>query len=351
MGVARILKALATPLLFVGMVLAPQPLVLAQGQYGTRPDAGFQAYLQVLAARGRREGVREATIQTMIAGLTPNPAVIALDHAQPEMNPNTRPPDFAPYRRAHVDNARIAAGRAMYREVAGLAPRIERTYGVPASIILSIWGNETNFGHYTGNFDLARSLATLAYDGRRRELFADEFIDLMKMADIGVPRWQMKGSWAGAFGNPQFLPSVYLRLAQDGDDDGYRDIWNNKADTMASIANYFHDAGWRPGIPWGISAAVPAGLNRAGLAGGLTAPSCNRVHSRRSRWLTVREWRRRGVIPQGSIGEDVLASLIEPDGQGKTAFLLTGNYRVILEYNCSNYYALSVGLLADQIAR
>jgi membrane-bound lytic murein transglycosylase B len=347
----RISRGLVAPILLAGMMLAPQTPVLAQAGYDSGADAGFQAYMRVLAARARAEGVREATIRSMMAGLTPNPKVIGLDRAQPEMSPNTRPPDFAPYRRAHVDVARITAGRAMYREVAGITPRIERAYGVPASIILSIWGNETNFGHYTGDFDLARSLATLAFEGRRRELFASEFIALLKMADEGVPREQMKGSWAGAFGNPQFLPSAYLRLARDGDGDGYRDVWNSKPDTMASIANYFRDAGWRPGIPWGVSAVVPDGLSRPAVADGLTAPACARVHSRRSRWLTVREWRQMGVIPEGSIGDDVLTSLIEPDGPGKTAFLLTGNYRVILEYNCSNYYALSVGLLADQIAR
>jgi membrane-bound lytic murein transglycosylase B len=350
MGVARISRGLVAPILLAGMILAPQPEALAQSGYETGADAGFQAYLMVLAARARADGVRETTIRSMISGLTPNPTVIALDRAQPEMSPNARPPDFTPYARAHVDAARIAAGRAMYREVAGTVPRIEQTYGVPASIILSIWGNETNFGRFTGNFDLARSLATLAYDGRRRELFGKEFIALLKMADEGVPRSQMKGSWAGAFGNPQFLPSTYLRLARDGDGDGYRDVWNSKADTMASIANYFRDAGWRPGIPWGVSATVPAGLDRAGLAGSLTAPTCSRVHARHSRWLTIREWRQLGVMPKGNIGETVLASLIEPDGPGKAAFLLTGNYRAILEYNCSNYYALSVGLLADQIA-
>ena len=344
-------RTLIAPVLLATLALAPQPAVFAQAGYETSVDAGFQAYLQVLAARARAQGVRQATIDSMIAGLTPNPTVVALDRAQPEMNPTARPPDFAPYRLAHVDAARIAAGRAMYHEVAGYTPRIERTYGVPTSILLSIWGNETNFGRYTGNFDLARSLATLAYDGRRRELFANEFIALLKMADEGVPRSQMKGSWAGAFGNPQFLPSTYLRLARDGDGDGYRDVWNSKADTMASIANYFRDAGWRPGIPWGVSAVVPDGLSHSGLASSLIAPSCARVHSRRSRWMTMREWRQLGVVPQGSIGDDVLASLIEPDGPGKAAFLLTGNYRVILEYNCSNYYALSVGLLADQIAR
>ena len=351
MNRARISRGLVAAILLAVTAIVAQPLVLAQTGYDANGDAGFQAYLQVLAAQARAQGVREATIQSMIAGLTPNPAVIALDRAQPEISPNSRPPDFAPYRRAHVDAARIAAGREMYGEVAGFASRIEQTYGVPASIILSIWGNETNFGRYTGNFDLVRSLATLAYDGRRRALFAQEFVDLLKMADQGVPRAQMKGSWAGAFGNPQFLPSVYLRLARDGDGDGYRDVWNSKADTMASIANYFRDAGWRRGVPWGVSATVPDSVNRASLAGGVVAPTCARVHARRSRWLTVREWRQLGVMPQESIGDNVLASLIEPDGPGRTAYLLTGNYRVILEYNCSNYYALSVGLLADQIAR
>lgn len=351
MDIVHISRGVVAPFLLAAMALAPQPPVSAQGVQEARTDAGFQAYLQVLAARARADGVREATIVSMISGLTPNPTVIALDRAQPEMNPNSRPPDFTPYARTHVDAARIAAGRAMYRQVADYAPRIEQAYGVPASIILSIWGNETNFGRYTGDFDLARSLATLAYDGRRRELFAQEFIALLKMADSGVPRWQMKGSWAGAFGNPQFLPSTYLRLARDGDGDGYRDVWRSKADTMASIANYFRDSGWRPGIPWGVTATVPAGLDRAALVGKMIAPSCARVQSRRSRWLSVREWRQLGVIPESSIGDNVQASLIEPDGPGKTAFLLTGNYRVILEYNCSNYYALSVGLLADRIAR
>ncbi len=113
-----------------------------------------------------------------------------------------------------------------------------------------------------GDFDLARSLATLAWEGRRRDLFASEFVDLLKIADSGVPRSTLKGSWAGAFGNPQFLPSVYLRLAVDGDGDGRKDIWTSRADTLYSIANYFRDAGWRPGQPWGVAAQVARGLQR-----------------------------------------------------------------------------------------
>ena len=314
-------------------------------------ELGFQGYLQLLAARARSEGVREGTIQAMTAGLTFNPAVIALDRSQPGGGPSVNPPAFAPYRRTHVDASRITGGRAMYAAVGGIAPEIERRYGVPIPIVLAIWGHETNYGRYRGDFDLARSLATLAYEGRRRALFADEFVALLKMADRGVPRERLKGSWAGAFGNPQFLPSMYLRLAVDGDGDGDRDIWNDRADTLASIANYFRDAGWRPGQPWGVAAEVPAAFDRADLTSRLTAPECPRVHARHARWLTVAEWKLRGVQPLGAIDDSVLATLIEPDGPGRTAYLLTGNYRVILEYNCSNYYALSVGLLADEIAR
>ena len=323
-----------------------QPVPAESGQ-----DTGFAAYLRVLSARARVAGVSESTIARMTAGLTYNPRVIALDRAQPGALPTQTPPPFAPYYRSHIDAARIAAGRAKYAEVAGWAPTIERRYGVPVAVVLAIWGNETNYGRYTGDFDLARSLATLAYDGRRRELFADEFVDLLKMADSGIPRERLVGSWAGAFGNPQFLPSAYLRLAQDGDGDGRADVWTSAPDTLASIANYFRDAGWRRGEPWGVRAEVPAGLDRAGLPGALVAPECPRVHARTSRWLTVAEWRARGVRPLGAIADDTLAALIEPDGPGAPAFLLTGNYRVILEYNCSNYYALSVGLLSDELSR
>ncbi len=347
--IPREIRLLALALTLLGALAVPRARLHAQ--VDAARDAGFQGYLQLLAARARGEGVSEATVQAMTAGLAFNPKVIALDRSQPGASPGAGMPDFSPYARSHVDAARIAAGRAIYRQVAGIAPGIEARYGVPAPILLSIWGNETSYGKVMGDFDLARSLASLAYEGRRRELFAREFVALLHMADAGVPRWRMTGSWAGAFGNPQFLPSTYLRLAQDGDGDGVKDIWSNRADTMASIANYFRDAGWRRGQPWGVRATVPPGLDRAGVATTLAAPGCPRVYARHSRWLSLREWRARGVLPQAPIGDDVLAALIEPDGPGKNAFLLTGNYRVILEYNCSNYYALSVGLLADEISR
>jgi membrane-bound lytic murein transglycosylase B len=316
-------------------------------------EAGFQGYLQLLAARARGAGVSEATIAAVTGGLTFNPRVVSLDRAQPGGGATSTLPSFEPYRRKHVDPARISGGRRIYATSTSTLADVERRYGVPAKIVMAIWGHESNYGAYTGDFDLARSLASLAYEGRRRELFAGEFIALLKMIDRGVPQYKLVGSWAGAFGNPQFLPSVYLKVAQDADGNGFADIWASKADTLASIANYFRDAGWRPGQTWGFAVTTPPGIDRSALGTALASPRCPQVYARHSRWRTMREWRALGIVPRsGGWPEDgMMASLIEPDGPGRTAYLLTGNYRVILDYNCSNLYALSVGLLADEIAR
>jgi lytic murein transglycosylase len=315
-----------------------------------RPDINFEAYLQLLAAKARAEGVSEATIRQITSGLTPNERVMNLDRSE-NTPPRSGYPAMAPYIAQHVDSARIGGGRSVLASLGTRAWSIEQQYGVPAEIVIAIFGHETNYGSYVGDFDLARSLATLAWEGRRRELFAGEFVALLKIADRGVPRSRLVGSFAGAFGYPQFLPSIYLRLAVDGDGDGRSEIWSSRADALASIANYFRDAGWRSGQPWGVRAAIPAGFDFSAVETKLVSPVCPRVHERHSQWKTVREWRNLGVSPLAPLADDVLASLFQPDGPGRPAWLLTGNYRVITEYNCSNYYALSVGLLADEIAR
>ena len=312
-------------------------------------DMSFDAYLQILKARARAEGVSETTISRMTAGLAPSSRVIELDRAQPGGGAGSGFPPLAPYIATHVDRARVSGGQRVLASHGDTLRRIESRYGVPAEILVAIFGHESGYGAVKGNFDLAQALATLAWEGRRRDLFAGEFVDLLKVADRGYSRSELKGSWAGAFGNPQFLPSVYLRLATDGDGDGRADIMNNRADTFASIANYFRDAGWRRGQPWGVRASVPGGFNVDSHATKLVAPQCPRVHVRHSRYRTVREWRALGVQPQRALADDVLVSLFQPDGPGTPAWLLTSNYRVILEYNCSNYYAMSVGLLADAI--
>lgn len=335
---------LATMLGAIGLAVTP---ACAQD------EDGFQRYLTELRQQAEAQGRSRAAIDAVFTGLTLNTRVIELDRAQPGANPNAPIPMFEPYRRTHVDAQRIARGRLVYQAQRSRLARIEREMGVPEAIMVAIWGHETNYGSVTGNFDLPRALASLAYEGRRRALFSGEFLATVEMVDRGVPRTQLKGSWAGATGNPQFLPSVYLRLARDGDGDGRADIWTNDADTLASVGNYFANAGWRAGQPWGLAVTVPATFDRSDLQTRTVSPRCAKVFERHSRWRTIAEWRALGLMPQSRAWPDdrVLATLLEPDGPGKTGYLLTGNYRVILDYNCSNFYALSVGLLADAVAQ
>ncbi len=314
---------------------------------------GFAAYKQTLIGRARLAGVRDATIQAVIPFLSLSSRVITLDRGQPGgvNNPNSVPP-FAPYRRAHVTSSLIGRGQARYAAYAGQLAAIERRFGVEPQVLIAIYGHETSYGTVTGSFDLLTALATLAYEGRRRELFESEFIAALKLLDRGTPRYRLKGSWAGATGYPQFMPSAVLRLATDGDGDGSANIWGNEADGLASIAAYLRDAGWKPNVHWGIPVQVPATLNRTAIVSRLVAPRCAPVYKRHSQWKTMREWRALGVQPLGrTLAENEMATLIEPDGPYATAYLLTINYRAILDYNCSNFYALSVGLLADAIAR
>ncbi|MGQ7829105.1 lytic murein transglycosylase [Altererythrobacter sp. Z27] len=347
------LKPLAIALSVAVFPLAAAP---AQAQQAEQPRTelgalSFDAYLQLLIARARAEGVSEPTIQRMTEGLTPNDRVIRLDRSQPGTPTSSGYPPLAPYIATHVNDARIAGGRDVVASNRATLQAIEAEYGVPGEIIVAIFGHETSYGRIRGNFDLARSLATLAWEGRRRELFANEFVALLKVADKGYDRQELVGSWAGAFGNPQFLPSIYLKLARDGDGDGRANIFSNRADTFASIGNYLRYAGWREGQPWGVRAMVPAGFNWSAVETELVSPVCPRVHGRHSRWKTTAEWRALGVQPQQPLGDNVLSTLFQPDGPGTPTWLLTSNFRAILEYNCSNYYAMSVGLLADEIAR
>ena len=326
----------------------PQPAISA-------PPASynFETYKSWLTSRAIREGVRPATAQSYIPTLQLNRRVMELDRSAGNLTPsNAAPPLFAPYRQRHVNASLINRGQSRYSSRYAQLRAVESRFGVDPAVAMAIYGHETSYGAVTGSFDLLDALASLAYEGRRRELFESEFVGALKLIDIGVPRWRLKGSYAGATGYPQFMPTVVLRLRADGDGDGIADIWSNEVDGLASIGNYLREAGWKPGVPWGVAVRVPYNLNRQAIRSTLRAPRCPRVYQRHSRWLTMREWRALGVVPYGrSLAENEMAVLMEPDGPNDTAYLLTNNYRAILDYNCSNFYALSVGLLADAIAR
>ena len=330
-------------------LLAPS----ASAQDLAADQEAFQAYLPTLRARALSHGVRLQTVEAVLADLELHPRVLELDRNQPGGGASGPISPFRPYRAQHVDAARIGRGRAAWAAQRPRLAAIERETGVPESIAVAIWGHETDYGANAGGFDQPRALSTLAYDGRRRALFEAEFVASLQMLDRGVPRWQLKGSWAGATGGPQFLPSVYLRVARDGDGDGRADIWSSAADTLASIGGYLADAGWRPGVPWGFAVSVPPTLDRGWLRTRLVSPRCPRVFERQSAWRSVAEWRALGLTPVDRPwpSDGVLATLVEPDGPGAPGFLLTGNYRVILDYNCSTNYALSVGVLADAVER
>jgi membrane-bound lytic murein transglycosylase B len=340
MSISRIRLALATGLMLASAASTAQ-----------EPISPYQQFVAQLGETAAARGVSRATIAAVLPTLTYSQRVVDLDRQQPGGQPGGPIPKLAPYLERHVDSARISRGRARYQSLRPLLQRVERATGVPESIMIAIYGHETNYGSYTGDFDLANSLATLAYEGRRRQLFTDEFVATLKMMDRGFPRSLLKGSWAGATGYPQFLPSVYLRLARDGDGDGRADIWRSEADALASIAQYFVASGWRAGVAWGVRAAVPEGFNWQAVRPRTVSPRCPRVHERHSQWKTVSEWRGLGVVATGAkaLRTNEMASLFQPDGPGTPAYLLTGNYRVILDYNCSNFYAMSVGLLADAV--
>jgi lytic murein transglycosylase len=313
---------------------------------------GWDTYKVRLASLARLQGVRESTIQANVPGLSMNQSAIQMERTEPvARSTGGIVGTLAPYLRVHVTRSLISRGQANYREHYDGLRRLESRYGVDPAILMSIWGMETSYGTVTGSTDLLNALASLGYYGRRREFFESEFVAALKLIDLGVPRYILKGSWAGATGYPQFMPSVALRMRADGDGDGYADIWRSELDGLASIATYMRDAGWKPNVPWGIAVRTPANLNRYAIVSRITSPRCPQVYKRMSRWLTMREWRAMGVTPIGrSLRDNEMAALIEPDGPNERAFLLSTNYRSILDYNCSNFYAISVGVLADAIA-
>ncbi len=337
----------------------PRPVEVAEAQAYTvpivtprAPQSGFEQYKAYLIGRARSAGIRDDTIRSVIPYLQVNQRVIELDRAQRPTGPATDyAPSFANYLNRHITESLIRRGQARYSTHWGNLSRIQQRYGVDPSVIMAIYGKETSYGSVTGNFDLLEALATLAYEGRRRAMFEAEFMAALKLLDLGVRRWQLKGSYAGATGYPQFMPSVALRLRADGDGDGYADIWRSEDDAFASIANYLRDAGWKRDIPWGVAVRIPATLNRAAIRSRLNAPRCPAVFRRHSRWLTVAEWRTLGVIPTGrGLPDNELVTLMETPGAYAPGYLLTENYHAILDYNCSNYYAMGVGLLANAIA-
>jgi lytic murein transglycosylase len=312
-------------------------------------EADFAAWLAGFRAAELAKGVSPAALDAVLGGLRYSPRVVELDRAQPDDSGRTAV--FADYAGRHVEGLLIARGRSVHAELGTDLANDEAATGVPAAIILGIWGMESSYRPVANGFDVPRSLATLAFDGRRRDLFTRELDAVVRVvAQGGIDRDRLTGSWAGAMGQPQFLPSTYLAWARDGDGDGRADIWESRSDIALSIATFVAGNGWQRGQGWGFEVMVPADLDRDRVRNLVAPATCVRVLARHSRWLTIAEWRALGLIPAAAWPDDTtLATLVEPDGPGGRAFLTLGNYRALLGYNCSNFYALSVGLLSDAL--
>lgn len=314
-------------------------------------ELGFPVWLENYRNGAEARGLKREWLDAALAGTVYVRRAVDLDRAQPDDSGARNL--FAGYLGRQLTQRRIDDGRERAAMHAATLRRIEAETGVPAAVIVAIWGMETSYGRVTGGFDLPSAIATLAYDGRRAALFTRELDALVRMVGEGrASRGQLTGSWAGAFGQPQFLPSSYLRHARDGDGDGRADIWASVPDTFASIASYLKASGWQAGVPWGFRAGVPAGFDRATVANPVKPTACIRPLERHSRPLPAAEWRARGFVPLNALwpADSVPMTLVEPDGPGEGAFLTTASYRAIMEYNCSNFYALSVALLGDAVS-
>ncbi|WP_426164229.1 lytic murein transglycosylase [Sandarakinorhabdus sp. DWP1-3-1] len=312
---------------------------------------GFRIWLGNYRTAAEARGLKREWLDAGLAEAVYMPRVVSLDRAQPD--DSGRRNIFADYLARQLNDVRINQGRARAADNLATLQAVAASTGVAPEIIIAIWGMETSYGAVTGNFDLPSALATLAYDGRRAELFTRELDAAVRMVGEGkATREQMRGSWAGAFGQPQFLPSSYLAHAADGNGDGRIDIWGSVPDTFASIGRYLADAGWKAGVPWGFRTLPPPGFDRASVANPVVPTTCIRPLQRHSLSLPARDWRARGFQPVNAMwpADDVPMALVEPDGDGQGAYLVTANYRAIMEYNCSNFYALSVALLGDAVA-
>ncbi len=295
----------------------------------------FGTWLSGLRAEARGQGISDRTLDAALSDIIPIPRVIELDRDQPEFTET-----FWTYLGKRVNQRRIERGRALLKRHAGLLQRIQAQYGVQAKFLVSFWGLETNFGEYMGSFPVIGSLATLAHDPRRSDFFRAELLDALRIVDAGhVTPAAMNGSWAGAMGQPQFMPSTFVRHAVDDDGDGRRDIWNSLPDVFASAANFLQRSGWQRGETWGREVTLPAGFD-FDLSG---------LKRRRS----LADWQRLGVRrADGSdlpIVEGMQASLILPGGYRGPAFLVYQNFRTIMVWNRSILYAIAVGHLADRL--
>ena len=311
------------------------PFLLLTTTAAISQEEGFAAWVAEFRQTALEGGISAETLDAVLPGLAFRSRVVELDRRQPEGTLT-----FSEYMSRVLPPARVNRGKRLLRKHRVVLDEISKAYGVQARFIVALWGIESDFGRVTGGFPVLDSLATLAFDGRRGEFFRDQLIQALRIVDDGhIQPDDMLGSWAGAMGQSQFMPSSFHQFAVDHDGDGRRDIWGTLPDVFASAANYLARAGWKGDQTWGRQVRLPAGFDRALSGLKVTKP--------------LEEWQAMGVrrangndLPEGRLP----ASVILPGGPEGPAFLTYHNYRVLLKWNRSHYFAATVGQFADILA-
>ena len=318
-------RALVRALLVALATLSAAPV----GAQGPAAPADFQRFVESLWPEAAARGVSRATFDEAFRGVAPDPKIIALTKKQSEF---VQP--IWEYINGAVSSQRLERGRQIAAHYADTLAAVERAYGVPRSVVLGVWGMETNFGSFTGSIYAVRALATLAYTRYRGDFFREELLTALQILESNhVDRASMLGSWAGAMGQTQFMPSSFVKYAVDGNRDGRRDIWNSVPDALASTANYLRQQGWQPDLPWGFEVELPEGFDFRHLRHGFAS------------------WQSLGLrrLDGGAFPRSGEATLYLPGGARGPAFLVTDNYNVIKTYNSSDAYAMGVAHLGDRL--
>ena len=305
--------------------------------YSPSMASDFEQWKSVFRTEAISRGISPQTFDSAFIDVAPNPRVIELDRKQPERTKTA----FSNYLKNVVTQARIDNGRAKYLENASLLHKVSGVYGVPAEVVVALWGLETSYGKNTGGFDLVQALSTLAWEGRRANFFKQELLYALSILQDGhIDKQDFKGSWAGAMGQSQFMPSSWHRYAVDFNGDGHKDIWNTKADVFASAANYLQQNGWDSSLKWGWQIEMP--YEKANL------PMLSKQKK------TYEEWLKMGMHFKNSppnIPSTTVLTFIIPDGGEGRAYLVSRNFDTIMSWNKSVPFALTVGLLSDFVGQ
>ena len=301
---------------------------------GADAEQDFASWLKGIRSDALAAGVNEEILDPILTDIELLPRVIELDRNQPEGRLS-----LEEYLSRVVPQSRIIFARERLKKHALTLGNVESDYLVQRRFIIALWGIESDFGRFTGGYSVVNSLSTLAYDGRRSEFFRSELIDALRILGVGeVSNSQMMGSWAGAMGQCQFMPSSFHRFAVDYDKNGKRDIWDSLPDVFASIANYLHRSGWKFDQTWGREVTLPQNFD-------LTLVGLEYVN-------TIQGWQDMGVRRADGAnlpGRQLSAAIILPDGTGSTAYMVYDNFRNIMKWNRSTYFAVAIGILSDQL--